>query len=105
MSYSRDSLHSKSAQDFERLFPNKQAHIPDGNEDEPSSDADDDFDVDDPGFEEPVARGRTDRVAAENKRAADAAHALGVPAQRPSRAAAAAANQAMDAMHERGELV
>ena len=51
----RDSLHSKAAQDLERLFPNKQAHIPDGNEDEPSSDADDDFDVDDPGFE-PVAR-------------------------------------------------
>ena len=40
----------------------------------------------------------------EHARAADAAESGGVPKQRPSRTAAVAANAAMDAMQERGEL-
>ena len=78
-----------------------QAPIPDGNEDEPSSDAEDDFD---PTYDETPTQSRT-RVEAEHRLAADAAGGLGVPAQRPARAAAAAANQAMDVLHTRGELV
>jgi len=45
------------------------------------------------------------REGAEHRGAADTAGALGVPAQRPTRAAAAAANQAMDALHARGDLI
>ena len=42
---------------------------------------------------------------AEHGRAADAAGQLGVPARRPPRAAATAANAAMDALDQRGKLV
>ena len=34
---------TQAAQELGRLFPNMQAHIPDGNEEEPTSDAEDDF--------------------------------------------------------------
>ena len=88
--------------DLERLFPNKQAPVPDGDEPEPSSDAEDDFE--DVAFEETPSQARR-RVEAEHRVAADAAGGLGVPTQRPTRAAATAANQAMDALHERGDLV
>ena len=87
--------------DLERLFPNKQAQVPDGDEPEPSSDAEDNFE--DAAFEETPAQALR-RVEAEHRVAADAAGRLGVPTQRPTRVAAAAANQAMDAMHARGEL-
>ena len=63
-----------------------QAHIPDGNEEEPTSDAEDDF-------EEELT---TQKEAAEHGRAADAAAQLGVPARRPPRAAAMAANAAIN---------
>ena len=71
---------------------------PDGNEEEPSSDVEDDFE--DPDFEQVHAR-----VQAQHTHAADTAGELGVPAQRPTRTATTAANQAMDALHARGELV
>ena len=96
-----DALHTKAAEQLERLFPNKVTHVPNGNEDEPSSDADDDY-------EEPAPRSQRKRVEAENAehaRAADLAVANGAPARRPVRPAAAAANAQMDALHERGELV
>ena len=32
-----DTLHAKAAQDLQRLFPNMQVHVPEGNEEEPSS--------------------------------------------------------------------
>ena len=85
---------TQAAQELGRLFPNMQAHIPDGNEEEPTSDAEDDF------AEELTAQ----REGAEHGRAADAAGQLGVPARRPPRAAATAANAAMDALEQRGEL-
>ena len=68
----------KPASQLERLFPNMQTHVPDGNEEEPASDADDDY-------EEPEARGRDAQRAraevgrAEYSRAADMAVAAGVP--------------------------
>ena len=86
---------TQATQELGRLFPNMQAHIPDGNEEEPTSDAEDDF------SEELTA----EREGAEHGRAADAAGQLGVPASRPPRAAAIAANVAMDALDQRGELV
>ena len=86
---------TQAAQELERLFPNMQAHIPDGNEEEPTSDAEDNF------AEELTAQREE---GAEHGRAADAAGQLGVPARRPPRAAATAANAAMDALDERGEL-
>lgn len=89
-----DALHSKAAQELGRLFPNMQAHIPDGNEEEPTSDAEDDF------AEEPTAL----QEGAEHGCAADTAGRLGVPVRRPPRAAATAANAAMDVLDQRGEL-
>ena len=80
-----DTLHAKAASDLERLFPNKQVYAPDGNEEEPSSDVEDDFE--DPDFEQVHAH-----VQAQHAHAADTAGALGVPAQRPTRSAATAAN-------------
>ena len=97
------ALHTKAASQLERLFPNMQTHVPDGNEEEPASDADDNY-------EEPEPRGRDAQRAraeverAEYSRAADMAVAAGVPQRRPARQAAAAANAAMDAMAGRGEL-
>ena len=58
-----------------------------------------------PTYDETPAQARKSVEADEHRLAADAAGALGVPAQRPARAAAAAANQAMEALHARGELV
>ena len=43
--------------------------------------------------------------ATEHTRAANAAVTSGAPEQRPRRAAAAAANEAMDELEQRGELV
>ena len=69
-----------------------------------SSDADDDYD-------EPAKTGNTaqqrraETERAEHAKAADVAVSNGAPAQRPRRAAAAAANEAMDDMDRRGELV
>ena len=97
------ALHAEAATQLERLFPNSATHIPNGNEEEPTSDADDDF-------EEPAPKGprskkaRAEAERAEHIRAADAAVAIGAPAQRPSRNAAVAANTAMDALHKCGEL-
>ena len=98
-----DALHAKAAQDLPRLFPNMQGHVPHDNEEEPASDADDDF-------EEPQPRGtaqqraRAEQERAEHARAADVAIANGAVARRPLRAAAAAANEEMAAMDARGEL-
>ena len=102
-----DTLHAKAASQLARLFPNMDTHVPDGEEEEPPSDADDDY-------EEPEPQGRD----AQRRRAADErdgrAHsrrrhghmavAAGAPEQRPRRAAAAAANAAMDVLEQRGEL-
>ena len=55
------SLYEKAALDLVRLFPNMQAPIPDGNEKEPSSDADDDFEEPEP----PVRDAQRRRTAAE----------------------------------------
>jgi len=80
-----DALHTKATDQLERLFPNMVNYVPDGNEDEPSSDADDDY-------EEPAptaTRAQQKRVEAENAehaRAADVAVANGAPARRPVRA-------------------
>ena len=100
-----DALHAKAEQDLPRLFPNMQAHVPDDNEEEPASYADDDF-------EEPAPQGaalqraRAEGGRAEHARAADMAEANGAPVRRgPIRAAAAAANAEMNAMDVRGELV
>ena len=84
-------LHATAGQQLERLFPNKQAPVPDASEEDPPSDVDDDFDTD----EGLVARD------AEYERVAAAAAAAGVPARRTSRASAAAATAAMDAARER----
>ena len=79
-------------------------HVPDGEEEEPSSDADDDFEE-----PAPTARDALRRHAAaeraEHDRAADLAARDGAPEQRPRRAAAAAANEKMDALEKRGELI
>jgi hypothetical protein len=97
------ALHAKAATQLERLFPNMHTYIPDGNEEEPSSDADDDFEEPEPeGSDAQRARAQAER--AEHGRAADTAVATGVPEQRPRRAAAAAANERMDAMEARGEM-
>jgi len=89
-----NALHAKAAQELGRLFPNMQEHVPDGEDEEPTSDAEDDF----------AEELTTQRESAEHSRAADAAGQLGVPARRPPRAAAAAANAAMDVLDQRGEL-
>ena len=81
---------------MERLFPNKSSHVPDGNEEEPTSDADDDFDTND--FDS--AEGLAAREA-EHERAAAGATAAGVPARRSGRTAAAAATAAADAAREK----
>ena len=106
------SLHEKAALDLVCLFPNKQAPIPDGNEEEleeePSSDADDDFD-----YEEPVPRNEQTRADAEaerveHNRAADLAVAQGIPRRAPTTLAALPPQQtrpSMDALNQRGELV
>ena len=60
-------------------------------EEEPTSDAEDDV----------AEELTTQRESAEHSRAAGQ---LGVPARRPPRAAAAAANAAMDVLDQRGEL-
>ena len=78
-------------------------HVPDGNEEEPSSDADDDYEEPAP-KDKRAERKRAETESAEHARAADLAVANGAPARRPQRAAAAAANAEMDAMEERGEL-
>ena len=95
-----DALHTKAEQQLERLFPNMEVPAPDGNEEEPSSDADDDYEEADPPGQTQTQRTMQER--AEHARAAGMALEHGA---RPSRAAAAAANAAMDAMHQRGELI
>ena len=60
--------------------------------------------------EEPVPRNQQTRADAEaerveHNRAADLAVAQDIPERRPSRSAATAANKAMDALNQRGELV
>ena len=72
-------------------------------EEEPTSDADDDFDEPEP----PGRDAQRRRAAAErneHNRAADVAVEAGALEQRPRRAANAAANAAMDALEQRGEL-
>ena len=49
-------------------------------------------------------RKRAQAEQAEQERAADMAAAQGVPARRPTRVAAAAANAAMDNLHAMGRL-
>ena len=74
-----------------------------GKEEEPSPDADDDFDEPEP----PGRDAQRRRMAAErdeHNRAADVAVAAGALEQRPRRAAATAANAAMDVLEQRGEL-
>ena len=67
--------------------------------------------VSDDDFEEQAPQGaaqqraRAERERAEHTRAADMAVANGAPERRPARAAAAAANAAMDDLHARGQLV
>jgi hypothetical protein len=80
-------LHAAAAQQLERLFPNKATPMPDGNEEEPSSDAEDDFEHDD-------AQGGGAR---EYQLLATQAVAAGVPAQRSYEAAVAAATAAIAA--------
>ena len=71
-------------------------------EEEPSSDADDDYE------EPPAPRGQLSERAradqAEQERAADVAAEHGVPTRRPVRRAAVAANTAMDALQAEGML-
>ena len=98
-----DALHAEASEQLERLFPNMATHVPDGEEEEPSSDADDDYEEPAP-KETRAQRTRAAAERAEHARAADVAVANGVPAQRPSRAAAAAANAAMNTLDARGEL-
>ena len=98
-----DELHAKAASQLERLFPNMVEHVPDGNENEPSSDADDDFEEPEPvDVREQYKRKQTE--TSDHAHAADAAIANGALERRPVRAAAAAANAAMDLMETRGEL-
>ena len=97
-------LHAEAAQQLDRLFPNREAPAPEGVEEEPSSDVDDDYE------EPPARRGAAAGNAyaqherAEHTRAADLAVEAGVPARRPRREAAAATNRRMDELHARGEL-
>ena len=98
-----DELHAKAASQLERLFPNMVEHVPDGNENEPSSDADDDFEEPEPvDVREQYKRKQIE--TSDHAHAADAAIANGALERRPVRAAAAAANAAMDLMETRGEL-
>ena len=83
---------------------NREAPAPEGVEEEPSSDADDDYEEPAPPRGSAAERARTRNERAEHERAADLAIAAGVPARRPTRKAAEAANQHMDEMHARGEL-
>ena len=99
-----NALHAKASVQLERLFPNMAAHVPDGNEEEPSAEADDDYTEHAP-RETHAQRKRAEAESAEHAHAADVAVANGAASARPSRAAAAAANAAMDAMDARGELV
>ena len=98
-----NALHAKAAEQLERLFPNKATHVPDAIEEEPSSDADDDYEEPPPRWTS-AQRKRAEAERAEHARAANAAVANGAPARRPSRTAAAAANAAMDVLDARGEL-
>ena len=98
-----NELHAKAAQQLERLFPNMAAHVPDGEEEEPSSDADDDFEEPAP-TEREALRLHAAAERAEHDRAANLAVRDGAPEQRPRRAAAAAANEKMDELEQRGEL-
>jgi hypothetical protein len=84
-----NELHATASDQLDRLFPNKQTHVPDGNEAEPSSDVEDDFDTDE-GLEE-----------AEYARMAAAGTVAGVPTRRSGRAAAAVATAAADEARER----
>ena len=99
-----EALHAKAVSQLARLFPNMETHVPDGEEEEPSSDADDDFEEPEPQVRDAQRRRAADERN-EHTRAADMAVAAGAPEQRPQRAAAAAANAAMDALEQRGELV
>ena len=92
------------ATQLERLFPNTATYVPDGNEEEPSSDADDDYEEPAPTWRSAKQK-REQAESAEHARAAYVAVTNGAPARRPSRAAAAAANAAMDELDQRGELV
>ena len=97
-----DALHAKAKEQLNRLFPNRATHVPDGTEEEPSSDAEDDFD-------EPATTAQSAQQCAETEhaRTADVAVANGVPALRPSRTAATAANVRMNVndMQARSELI
>ena len=101
-----EALHAKAASQLQRLFPNMEAPVPDAVEEEPTSDADDDFDESLPPTREHARAREHERAEqAEHTRAADMAAAHGIPNRRPTRHAAAAANVAMDAMDACGELV
>ena len=69
----------------------------------PEAPADDDFDEPEPPGRD-AQRRRATAERDEHNRAADTAVAAGVAEQRPRRAAAAAANAAMDVLAKRGEL-
>ena len=97
-----NALHAKASEQLERLIPNMATHVPDDIEEEPSSDADDDYERSQ--CRKMRARSKdAQRLSARNMRALPMPTAL-PPSARPSRAATAAANAAMDAMDARGEL-
>ena len=89
-----NELHASASDHLDRLFPNKQTHVPDGNEAEPSSDVEDDFDTD-----EGLAAQEAEE--AEYARMAAAGTVAGVPTRRSGRAAAAVATAAADEARER----
>ena len=96
-------LHAKAARDLPRLFPNMKTYVPEGHEEEPDSDAEDDFEP--APRTEAEQRTHSEHQRVEHARAAEVAIRNGAPERRPMRSAAATANAAMDAMHRRGELV
>jgi hypothetical protein len=77
-----DALHAKAAQDLLRLFPNMRTHVPTNTEEEPTSDADDDFEQPAPRAAQ-MLRQHTVQVHAEHTRAADIAVANGAAEKGP----------------------
>ena len=81
-------LHAKASTQLERLFPNRETHVPDGHEEEPPTVADfDDFDT---------ADGLAAREAEWLVREGGAVAAM-APVRRTTRAAAATSTAAIDA--------
>jgi hypothetical protein len=72
-----DALHAKASEQLVRLFPNMATYVPDGEEEEPSSDADDDY-VEPAPKQARAQRTRAEAERAEHARAADVAVASGV---------------------------